>query len=127
MQPTVKLSTFCRNTEERKLWQRSQFKFQLPSAWSDVSVLQEAKPFYTPADQKPEDNVFTLQNKLEAKPQAVVLRRETNRLRDEAFVSINLSLPQDTHKNILLKATLDTGAWATHSQWGFAVKCASRT
>ena len=45
MQPTVELSTFSRNTEERKLWQRPQFTFQLPSTWSDISVLQEAKPF----------------------------------------------------------------------------------
>ena len=30
------------------------------------------------------------------------------------FVSIDLNLPQDTHKNILLKDTLATGAWETH-------------
>ena len=32
---------------------------------------------------------------------------ETDHLGDEAFVSVNLSLQQDTHKNIL---KLDTGA-----------------
>ena len=40
---------------------------------------------------------------------AVVSRRESNPHRGEVFVSINLSLPQDTHKNTILKARLDTG------------------
>ena len=39
-----KIINFCRNTEERKLWQRPQFTFRIPRAWSDISVLQEAKP-----------------------------------------------------------------------------------
>ena len=41
---------------------------------------------------------------------AGVSLRETSRYRDEVFVSINLNLPQDTHKNTILKAKLDTGA-----------------
>ena len=41
---------------------------------------------------------------------ACVSRRESNRYRDEVFISINLSLPQGTHKNTILKAKLDTGA-----------------
>ena len=41
---------------------------------------------------------------------AGVSRRESNRYRDEVFVSINLNLPQETQKNTILKAKLDTGA-----------------
>ena len=42
----VKLSTFFRNADERKLLPRPQFTFQRPAlTWSDMSVLQEAKPF----------------------------------------------------------------------------------
>ena len=41
---------------------------------------------------------------------AGVSRRESNRYRDEVLVSINLNLPQGTHKNTILKAKLDTGA-----------------
>ena len=41
---------------------------------------------------------------------AAVSRRESNRYRDEVLVSINLNLPQGTHKNTILKAKLDTGA-----------------
>ena len=41
---------------------------------------------------------------------AGVSLRETSRYRDEVFVSISLNLPQDTHKNTILKAKLDTGA-----------------
>ena len=37
-------------------------------------------------------------------------RAESNRYRDEVFVSINRNLPQGTHKNTILKAKLDTGA-----------------
>ena len=37
-------------------------------------------------------------------------RAESNRYRDEVFVSINRNLPQGTHKNTVLKAKLDTGA-----------------
>ncbi|CAH3040545.1 unnamed protein product, partial [Porites lobata] len=39
---------------------------------------------------------------------AGVSRRESNRYRDEVFVSINLNLPQETQKNTILKAKLDT-------------------
>ena len=40
---------------------------------------------------------------------AGVSLRETSRYRDEVFVSINLNLPQDIHKNTILKAKLATG------------------
>ena len=42
--------------------------------------------------------------------------RETDHLGDEAFVSVNLSLQQDTHKNIL---KLDTGAQGNTFSLGF--------
>ena len=110
MQGTVKLSALCRNREERKLIAPT---VHLPTAQHVIRYFYPARSqtiLQTPADRKPKDNDFTLQKKTEAKPQADVLRRETNRLKDEVFVSINLSLPQDTHRNILLKASLDTGA-----------------
>ena len=44
---------------------------------------------------------------------AGVSRRESNRFRDEVFISINLNLLQGTHKNTILKAKLDTGAQGT--------------
>ena len=71
-----------------------------------MSVPQEVKPFCRRLQIKSLKTTISV-CRTSQKPSSSCSGRETDHLGDEAFVSVNLSLQQDTHKNIL---KLDTGA-----------------
>ena len=71
-----------------------------------MSVPQEVKPFCRRLQIKSLKTMFSV-CRTSQKPSLKLRRYGDDHLGDEAFVSVNLSLQQDAHKNIF---KLDTGA-----------------
>ena len=71
-----------------------------------MSVPQEVKPFCRRLQIKSLKTTFSV-CRTSQKPSLKLFRYGDDHLGDEAFVSVNLSLQQDAHKNIF---KLDTGA-----------------
>ena len=115
----------------QKLWPLPQFTLTAQHVVRHVCTTKSQTTLLKSVDQKSEDNDFTLYDKPKPKPNRqvpiqhyqqhlsrlfsnqspyLVSPTESNRYRDEVLVSINLNLPQDTHKNTILKTKLDTGA-----------------